>query len=67
MTNSINQMFVDAVFNKKTNYKNISVRFKGSDEFIGYTTQIWDLLVTDPTVDCIIDSETYEVLFPVFE
>lgn len=46
-----------------TELRQIKVKFKNKDEYILYTTQVFDLLVTDPSVDYIIDAFTGELLF----
>lgn len=41
----------------------IKVKFKCRDEFFLYTSDSFNLLTTDPTVDYIIDAFTGELLF----
>lgn len=44
--------------------KEIEVKFKGRTDWIVYTTDILDLLKTDPQLEYITDKETGELLFP---
>ena len=44
--------------------KEIEVKFSGRDEWIVYTTDILDLLKTDPQLEYITDKETGELIYP---
>lgn len=42
--------------------KKIKAKFYGREEWINYTTAVLRLLQTDPSVECIIDAETGEII-----
>lgn len=48
---------------KKEVQKMILVKFKNKPELISYTYNIFALLVTDASVDYIIDAKTGEIIF----
>jgi predicted P-loop ATPase/GTPase len=48
----------------KSMRKEIEVKFKGRTDWIVYTTDILELLKTDPQLEYITDKETGELLFP---
>lgn len=43
--------------------KRLLVKFSGRADCIEYTAAVWDLLVTDPETQYILDGETGEVLW----
>lgn len=53
--------FANEIFNVKPGSL-ITVYFRNGSS-AEYTTNIWGLLVTDPTVECITSAETGEILF----
>lgn len=46
-----------------TKLRQIKVKFKYRDKYVLYTSDSFELLTTDPTVDYIIDAFTGELLF----
>jgi len=42
--------------------KELLAKFSGRADLIQYTAAVWDLLVTDPHIEYILDGETGEVL-----
>lgn len=61
MNNTINNAFINGIFNNDHSRDIIAV-FKNGRE-IGFTYDIFELLKTDKTIATIYDGETGEILF----
>ena len=56
-------MFMDCIFATSVGEDYIIASFNNGHEPVTYTRDILDLLVTDKTVDNIVDAQTGEVIY----
>jgi hypothetical protein len=45
--------------------KNILAKFRNRNELIEYTTNVYNLLITDSEIEYILDAETGEIIFSI--